>query len=125
MLQGFGDIFTILAILVAGAIIYYFPKVPREDWPLRLAMSLQLGGALGNLIDRLTQGYVIDFISVGNFPVFNVADSSIFMGVVILILSMWIKERSLKASHISSDPERLAATQESDSASISEELQGE
>jgi signal peptidase II len=56
-------------------------------------MGLQLGGALGNLIDRLTQGYVTDFISVGTFPVFNVADASISIGVAILILGMWIKER--------------------------------
>lgn len=125
MLQGFGDIFMILAILVAGAIVFYFPRVPREDWPLRLAMGLQLGGALGNLTDRLTQGYVIDFISVGNFPVFNVADSSISVGAAILILSIWIKDRSEKASQISPDPGLLSATQESSSASIPEELRGE
>lgn len=94
MLQGFGDIFTILAILVACAILYYYPRVPRDDWPLRLAMGLQFGGALGNLIDRLTHGYVIDFISVMNFPVFNVADASISVGVAVLILGVWIKERS-------------------------------
>lgn len=93
MLQGFGDVFTVLAILVAIAIIYYFPQVPREDWVLRLAMGLQLGGALGNLVDRLTVGSVTDFISIGAFPVFNVADASISTGVAILILGMWFKDR--------------------------------
>ena len=93
MLQGFGDVFTVLAFLVAIAIIYYFPQVPRQDWVLRLAMGLQLGGALGNLIDRLLQGHVTDFISVGTFPVFNVADASISTGVAVLVLGMWFKER--------------------------------
>ena len=93
MLQGFGGVFTVLAIVVALAILYYFPRVPREDWVLRLAMGMQFGGALGNLIDRLTQGYVTDFISIGTFPVFNVADSSISIGVAILIVGMWYRER--------------------------------
>lgn len=93
MLPGFGDVFTILAVIVAIAILYYFPQVPRQDWPLRLAMGLQLGGAVGNLIDRLTIGWVTDFVSVGSFPVFNVADASISTGVVILILGVWWKDR--------------------------------
>ena len=57
---------------------------------------MQLGGAVGNLIDRLTIGHVTDFISVGSFPVFNVADSSITIGVVILLLSMIISEHKQK-----------------------------
>lgn len=96
--QNFGDVFTVLAIVVSVAILYYFPQVPRKDWPLRLAMCLQLGGAIGNLIDRLFQGYVTDFISVGNFPVFNVADASISTGVAILIIGMWFMERAQKTS---------------------------
>jgi signal peptidase II len=94
MMQGFGGIFTILAIGVALAIIYYYPQVSPQDWYLRLALGFQLGGALGNLIDRLTQqGHVTDFISLGSFPVFNIADSSISIGVAVLIIGIWIKER--------------------------------
>ena len=91
--QGFGNVFTILAIIVSIAILYYFPQVPRRDWTLRLAMGLQLGGAIGNLIDRLLFGSVTDFISLGNFAVFNVADASISIGVAILVLGMLVKER--------------------------------
>jgi signal peptidase II len=93
ILQNFGGVFTILAIIVSIAILYYYPQVPREDRILRLAMGLQLGGALGNLIDRLTQGYVTDFISVGNFAVFNIADASISSGVAVLIIGIWLKDR--------------------------------
>jgi signal peptidase II len=91
--QGFGNVFTILAIIVSIAILYYFPQVPRRDWTLRLAMGLQLAGAVGNLIDRLFIGSVTDFISVGNFAVFNIADASISIGVAILVLGMLAKER--------------------------------
>ncbi len=91
--QGLSEVFKYLAILVAFVIVIYFPQVPWRDWPLRYAMSLQLGGALGNLVDRLTIGHVTDFISVGNFAVFNVADSSISIGVAVLLIGIWIMER--------------------------------
>jgi signal peptidase II len=97
MLQGFGDVFTILAIIVAVAILYYFPQVPRDDWLLRLAMALQFGGALGNLYDRVTIGWVTDFVSIWIIPVFNVADLCITTGVVLLLLSVWSKERKQQA----------------------------
>jgi signal peptidase II len=93
MLQGFGDVFTILAIIVSVAILYYFPQVPRDDWLLRLAMALQFGGAIGNLYDRVTIGWVTDFISIWIIPVFNVADLCITTGVVLLLVSVWLKER--------------------------------
>ena len=91
-----GMVFTVLAFIVIGAIIYYYPQVERSDWPLRLAMSMQLGGAIGNLIDRLTMGQVTDFISVGTFPVFNIADASISLGCVVLLLGVWWNERAQK-----------------------------
>ncbi len=93
MFQGYSWVFTILAFVVAGLIIYYYPQVAGMDWWLRLALGMQLAGALGNLIDRLMlEGKVTDFISVGTFPVFNVADASISVGVAVLLLGTWIKE---------------------------------
>jgi signal peptidase II len=89
-------IFTILAILVSLAIIYYFPRAERHHWWLRLALAMQLAGALGNLIDRLRFRQVTDFISVGNFAVFNVADASISVGVAILVIGSLWTERQMK-----------------------------
>jgi signal peptidase II len=86
-------VFTVVAVLVSAAILYYFPRVPATEWPLRVALILQFAGALGNLIDRLVVGTVTDFISVGSFPVFNVADSSISVGVAVLVVGMWIEAR--------------------------------
>lgn len=116
LFQGFGGIFTILAMIVSLAIIYYFPRVAAEDWTLRLAMGLQLGGAVGNLIDRLTMGKVTDFISVGDFPVFNVADSSITIGVGMLVLGVWIQERRQKAAEQSLSVD--AGTEAADTSSL-------
>jgi signal peptidase II len=97
MFQGMSLVFTILAIIVSAAIIYYFPQVPREDWLIRLALGMQLAGALGNLIDRIKfGGAVTDFISVGNFAVFNVADACISVGVVLLIIGMWQHDRRIE-----------------------------
>jgi len=87
--QGSGGFFTVLAIVVSVLIIIYYPKIESGVWWLRIAMGLQLGGALGNLADRLTIGYVTDFISVGTFPVFNVADAGITSGAALLLLFTW------------------------------------
>ena len=89
-------VFTILAIIVSVIIILYFPRVDRKEWWLRLALSMQLAGAVGNLIDRLQFGHVTDFISVGNFAVFNIADSSITVGVAILALGAILQEYRMK-----------------------------
>ena len=95
MFQGGSMVFTVLAFIVIGAIIYYFPQVEISDWTLRVAMSMQLAGALGNLVDRLMQeGRVTDFISVGTFPVWNVADASITVGTIILLIGIFLQERA-------------------------------
>jgi signal peptidase II len=94
MFQDGAAVFTVLAFVVIGAILIYYPQIASEGWMFRLALSLQLAGATGNLIDRLLHdGKVTDFISVGNFPVFNVADSSITIGTVVLILGVYLSER--------------------------------
>ena len=98
MFQDKSILFLILSLLVSLAIIIYFPRVPASEWALRTALCMQLGGALGNAIDRIQFGHVIDFISVGNFPVFNVADSSITIGVFVLLLGIWLQERHTRQS---------------------------
>ncbi len=122
MLPNLGDFITILAIVVAIAIVYYFPQVPREDWTMRLAMGLEFGGAVGNLFDRLTIGWVTDFLSIWRFPVFNVADLCITLGVIVLLLGVWTQERQKKSSPNSTDSELSPDT---NSDQIPEENVGE
>lgn len=93
LFQEGGGVFALLAIVVGAMIIFYFPKIERGDWPLRLAMGLQLGGAMGNLLDRLQHGHVTDFVAVSNFPVFNIADTSITFGVLILLVGVWLSDK--------------------------------
>jgi len=87
-----GWIFILIAAVVTGMILYYGPRLPESDRASRVALGLQLGGALGNVIDRLRQGYVTDFLhlkipEIGfDWPVSNFADVFIVSGVVMLIV---------------------------------------
>lgn len=99
-----GTIFTVVAVLVVAAIIYYYPQVPRDQIGVRIALPMQLGGALGNLIDRLSLGTVTDFVSVGPIPVFNVADASITIGVAVLVVVMWIEESRRRREEAAYEP---------------------
>ncbi|OGO18942.1 MAG: signal peptidase II [Chloroflexi bacterium RBG_16_48_8] len=112
-------IFTVIAILVALAIIYYWPRIPSNQFGLRIALALQLGGALGNLISRLSEGIVTDWIAVGNFPVFNVADSSISVGVAVLVIATWRDERRKgeeSVADVAEEVDREDRAQEADPA---------
>lgn len=108
MFPSLGNVFMVLAMLVSAAIIYYYPRIPRQDWLVRLSMALFLGGAVGNMIDRLHQGYVTDFISLLDIPVLNIADLSVSSGVVVLFIGLWQQEQRKK--HLQD-----SATQDNDS----------
>jgi signal peptidase II len=79
-----GALFAVIAVVVIAAIVAYYRYLPSDRLLVRASLGLQLGGALGNLLDRLHYGYVIDFIDFKIWPVFNIADSSIVIGVIIL-----------------------------------------
>lgn len=80
----YGVVFMVIAVVVIVTIIFYYRHLAGGQWLIQASLGLQLGGALGNLLDRLRHGHVIDFIDFKIWPVFNVADSSIFVGAVIL-----------------------------------------
>lgn len=98
LFQNGGLFFVIVAVIVTGVILYYAPRLPASDKLSRVAMGLQLGGAMGNLIDRLRQGYVTDFIhfripQIGfDWPVSNFADIFIVSGVILLIITSFISD---------------------------------
>lgn len=77
--------FVFIGLLAVIAIVFFYSKLKPEHKLLRLALALQLGGALGNLIDRIRLGYVVDLFDFRIWPVFNIADSAIVIGVVLLI----------------------------------------
>ena len=99
-------IFTALAFVVSAAIIWFYRQIDPTDWFLRIALAMQLGGALGNLIDRLLfDGVVTDWISVGTFAVFNVADASISVGTAVMLLGVWIAEKKAKQAQNKNESE--------------------
>ena len=71
-----------------AGIVVYFLNLGAGEPLLRIGLALMLGGALGNLVDRVLNGRVVDFIKFPNFPAFNVADSAITIGVVVLVWAM-------------------------------------
>lgn len=77
--------FIAVAVLVLGFIIFLIPRLPRGNLFLRVVFGLLLGGALGNLIDRIRFGYVVDFLDFRIWPVFNIADMAIVVGVCFLV----------------------------------------
>jgi signal peptidase II len=85
ILQGQTLFLMVTTFFGLAAILLYYLYPPMEHGILRLALGLQLGGATGNLADRVRLGKVTDFIDVGPWPAFNVADSSIVVGVAIII----------------------------------------
>ncbi len=98
LFRGSGWFFAILAVIVAAAIVYFNVTLPGQQRLLRLALGLQLGGALGNLVDRLRQGHVTDFIDVGPWYIFNVADMALVGGVILFGIVLLRDERRLRAS---------------------------
>lgn len=91
-------IFFWAAILVSLVIVVYNYRLPPEQNLLRLALALQLGGALGNWINRIRIGQVTDFLDFGPWPVFNLADLSVVTGAFLLAWLFWQEERNLKAA---------------------------
>ena len=86
--------FTVIAAVASVIFVYWLAKTPKDNRNLGIAFALLLSGALGNLIDRMLLGYVIDFLDfyVGSYhwPAFNVADSAIFIGAALMILDSFI-----------------------------------
>lgn len=104
LFQGTGMFFAGLAVVVAGAIVYFNMTLPGGQWLLRVALGFQLGGALGNLTDRLRQGHVTDFIDVGPWYIFNVADMAIVSGVILFSIVLIRDELQLRKTAPSTLP---------------------
>ncbi|HYK73489.1 MAG TPA: signal peptidase II [Pseudoneobacillus sp.] len=100
ILQGQMWFFYVITIIVIIGIIYYIQKVAKGKLLLGIALGLMLGGAIGNFIDRVIRKEVVDFINTYifsyDFPVFNVADSALVVGVALLMIQMLREEREAK-----------------------------
>ena len=101
-------LFTGLAGIVSIIFIFWLLRMPKNILILPMAIALILGGAIGNLIDRVTLGYVVDFIHVFyqsyNFPAFNIADSAITLGTVLLLIdTFFLEKHRIKSAEAKND----------------------
>ena len=95
LFQGVPQLFTVTSlVIVAGAIYYYLRHLTEHDRWSPIILGLIVGGALGNVIDRVRFGYVVDFIKTlgGRFPVFNVADSAVVVGVLLMAVRVFFED---------------------------------
>jgi signal peptidase II len=90
--------FATFALMATVVIFIYIVRARNEKPPLRIALALILGGAVGNLIDRLLYGKVVDFLEVGykdlRWPIFNVADSAVTIGMIILVTLIFFDKKA-------------------------------
>lgn len=90
--------FYIITVIVVIAIIFYMERWAKEKPLAKLALAFMLGGAIGNLIDRVFRQEVVDFFQfffgTYQFPIFNVADSSLVVGVILLMIIIWREDSS-------------------------------
>lgn len=113
-----GDLFLVIAVIVVLGMLYYYPRIPAGATISRIATGLICGGALGNATDRLTYGYVVDFIHyqipglISN--VSNLADHAIVLGVILIFIESWRSERA-NAPTSASKPETSASVPVEDS----------
>lgn len=88
-----GAALAALAFLVLTVLLWRLPTFLSAGWWAVASVALIVGGALGNLLDRVRLGRVVDFIAVGSFPVFNLADAAITLGAALLFLGMWDEDQ--------------------------------
>lgn len=97
ILQGQMMLFYIITIIVVIVLVYFMQKYAKNDKLLAISLSFILGGAIGNFIDRLIQQEVVDFFDFVifgyDFPIFNIADSALTIGVILCIIAMIIDEK--------------------------------
>jgi signal peptidase II len=100
ILQGQMWFFYIITIAVIIGLVYYIQKMAKESILLGVALGLMLGGAIGNFIDRVARQEVVDFVHTYifsySFPVFNVADAALSIGVGLLVIHMFLEEKNAK-----------------------------
>ena len=80
--------FVVVAFAMVAAVIWYYPRIPARYRLLRFGIGLLVGGAIGNAIDRIRYGFVVDFLDFRVWPVFNVADMAIVSGVGCIIFTV-------------------------------------
>lgn len=103
ILTGKRILLIIVAFIVIGILAYYIRKTEIKENINKIALSLVIGGSIGNLIDRIIRGVVVDFLDFKilgyNYPIFNLADTFIVLGVFLLLIGMFRKDKNNDRRH--------------------------
>ncbi|HLY26122.1 MAG TPA: signal peptidase II [Aggregatilineales bacterium] len=101
-----GDLFLLIALIMIGGIIIFYPRMAEGHWLERFAYGLLLGGVAGNALDRIRLGYVVDFVLLQFRPlisnVSNLADHAIVIGILMLFVAQWQSDRARKNHQVPS-----------------------
>jgi len=94
LFQNQTDILTIVSFVAIVLIIFIYISLEKTSKYIYFSYGLLFGGAVGNLIDRVRLGYVTDFLDVGFWPIFNIADSSITIGIILMLFNYFFKNKN-------------------------------
>ncbi len=122
LFPGGSQVIIVVAIIVSVVIIIYNLRLPAHHTLYRVALGLQLGGALGNLLSRFRIGHVTDFLDFGPWPVSNIADISIVCGVILLGYLMLFEQKAEKQEEEETAPAESLESQQTESGEDSSML---
>jgi signal peptidase II len=91
LFSGFSHYLIVIGLIIILLVIYFHHKIPSKWHTLQIALAFILGGSLGNLMDRIFRSYVIDYIDLTIWPVFNLSDIMINLGVILIIFELFLK----------------------------------
>ncbi|MBT4124861.1 MAG: signal peptidase II [Chloroflexi bacterium] len=114
LFQGQGDILTWVSLAAVVVLTFIYRSIDDPPWVLRVAFGMQFGGAIGNIIDRIRLGHVTDFLDVGWWPIFNIADSSIVIGIALMVFYFWFLDEGQKTD--AKDEEDVSTVESNDIA---------
>lgn len=101
LLRDQNGLMTVVSLAVVGVLLFYLRSSGNESRTVRVGLALALGGAFGNIVDRLRLGHVTDMFDVGPWPIFNTADSAIVVGLALVFWTLWSGERQSESDPVS------------------------
>jgi signal peptidase II len=120
LFQDQGILLTVISFAALGGMLFYFRSAPINSRLVKIAIGIMIGGAVGNLVDRIRLGYVVDFIDVGRWPIFNLADSFITVGITLLAVITFVwpekieghgRKRESQGSQGSENPQKTVISE--------------
>lgn len=122
MFQGLGPAVGWLSIIIVGGMFIYMVRLPRQLWLFRVGLAMMIGGALGNQIDRLLAGEVLDFIETPFRPgIFNIADVMINLGLVLCLASFILHRSAMKDTPETKTAESIETHDNQDTSAMTDE----